>query len=142
MQLIWNQQLIILNHAKTNISKKGIEKMNEQNQAQSQAQSQAQNNQATNETVNQYEQLAQNIAKSNEAKTLVNGQEVTLQEAKSAEESFNKQNTQTGIQAHHDNSTEAVQAGQVAQNAATTLDQDIMKEYEKAKAKAKTKKAD
>ncbi len=142
MQLIWNQQLIILNHAKTNIRKKGIEKMNEQNQAQSQAQSQAQNNQATNETVNQYEQLAQNIAKSNEAKTLVNGQEVTLQEAKSAEESFNKQNTQTGIQAHHDNSTEAVQAGQVAQNAATTLDQDIMKEYEKAKAKAKTKKAD
>ncbi len=116
--------------------------MNEQNQAQSQAQDQANTNQATNQAINQYEQLAQNIAKSNEAKTIVNGQEVTLQEAKDAEEAFNKQNMQTGIQAHHDNSSEAVEAGQVAQNAATSSNQDIMKEYEKAKAKAKTKKAE
>ena len=48
---------------------------------------------------------------------MINGQEVTLKEAQAAEEAFNQQNNQTGIQAHHDNSSEAVQAGETAQNA-------------------------
>ena len=80
-----------------------------------QAQNQAQQNQATNQT-NQKNQAA---AKYAEAKTVVNGQEVSVQQAQAAEEAFNKQNNQTGVQAHHDNSSEAVQAGQTAQNAAT-----------------------
>ena len=34
------------------------------------------------------------------------------------QEAFEAQNNQTGVQAHHDNSSEAVQAGQIAQNSA------------------------
>ena len=49
-------------------------------------------------------------------KTVVNGKEVPLHEVQMMEEQFNKQNNQTGIQQHHDNSSESVQAGQVAQN--------------------------
>lgn len=49
-------------------------------------------------------------------RTIVNGKVVPLSEAQAMEEQFNKQNTSTGIQQHHDNSSEAVQAGQVAQN--------------------------
>lgn len=109
MQLIWKQRLIILNPAKTNIRKKENEKMNE-NQAQ---------NQAANQATNQASQKNQAAAKYAEAKTVVNGQEVSVQQAQAAAEAFDKQNNQTGIQAHHDNSSEAVQAGQTAQNAAT-----------------------
>jgi SWI/SNF chromatin-remodeling complex subunit SWI1 len=76
-------------------------------------------NQATNQATNQASQKNQAAAKYAEAKTVINGQEVKVKEAQAAEEAFNKQNTQTGIQAHHDNSSEAVQAGQTAQNAAT-----------------------
>ena len=53
-----------------------------------------------------------------EAKTVLNGQEVSVNAAQAAQEAFEAQNNQTGVQAHHDNSSEAVQAGQVAQNAA------------------------
>ena len=76
-------------------------------------------NQATNQATNQANQKNQAAAKYAEAKTVVNGQEVSVQQAQAAEEAFNKQNTQTGIQQHHDNSSEAVQAGQTAQNAPT-----------------------
>jgi len=84
-----------------------------------QAQNQAQQNQAANQAINQASQKNQAAAKYAEAKTVVNGQEVKVKDVQAAEETFNKQNNQTGIQAHHDNSSEAVQAGQTAQNAAT-----------------------
>ena len=83
-----------------------------------------------NQKAQQDPQLAQQIAKDNELKTILNGKEVPLQEAQAAEEAFNQQNTQTGIQAHHDNSSEAVQVGQVGQNSAAMLNQ----EYAKAQA--------
>jgi hypothetical protein len=95
--------------------KKGIvkmtnEKFNQENiQETNQASNQA-NNQANNQMVEQQ------IQQRNEAKTVVNGKVVPLKEIQVAEELFNQQNTQTGIQAHHDNSSEAVQTGQVAQN--------------------------
>jgi hypothetical protein len=41
---------------------------------------------------------------------------VSLKQAQAMEEQFEKQNNQTGIQQHHDNSTESVPAGQVAKN--------------------------
>jgi hypothetical protein len=102
--------LNILKHAKQKLKTKEIQKMNE---------NQAQQNQAANQATNQASQKNQAAAKYAEAKTVVNGQEVKVKEAQAAEEAFNKQNTQTGIQQHHDNSTEAVQAGEMAQNAST-----------------------
>jgi hypothetical protein len=77
---------------------------------QSNNQAGAQGNQANNQ------QVQQMIQQQNELKTVVNGKVVPLQEAQVGEELFNNQNTQTGIQDHHDNTTEAVQSGQVAQN--------------------------
>ena len=81
------------------------------NQTNQQAFQQANNqsNQANNQ------QVQQMIQQSTEAKTVVNGKVVPLKQVQVAEELFNQQNTQTGIQQHHDNSTEAVQSGQVAQ---------------------------
>ena len=52
----------------------------------------------------------------NQYKTVVNGQEVDVKQAQQMQEQFEAQNNQTGIQAHHDNSSEHVQAGQTAQN--------------------------
>jgi hypothetical protein len=64
----------------------------------------------------QKQQELQKIQQNTEAKTVVNGKEVPLKEALKAEELFNEQNTQTGINQAHDNSTEAVKAGGFAQN--------------------------
>jgi hypothetical protein len=64
----------------------------------------------------QLQQELQNIRQNTEAKTVVNGKEVPLKEALKAEELFNEQNTQTGINQAHDNSSEAVKAGGFAQN--------------------------
>jgi hypothetical protein len=64
----------------------------------------------------QKQQELQNIRQNTEAKTVVNGKEVPLKEALKAEELFNEQNTQTGINQAHDNSSEAVKAGGFAQN--------------------------
>ena len=97
-----------------NETKRSMKKMNE-----NQAQNQAQQNQATNQAANQANQKNQAAAKYAEAKTVVNGQEVSVQQAQAAAEAFDKQNNQTGIQQHHDNSSEAVQAGQTAKNAAS-----------------------
>lgn len=69
-----------------------------------------------NENKAQNQAIHQEIAKAAEAKTVINGQEVSVHDACAAQESFEAQNTQTGIQSHHDNSSEAVQAGQTAQN--------------------------
>lgn len=71
-----------------------------------------------NENKAQNQAIHQTAAKAAEAKTIINGQEVSVHDACAAQESFEAQNTQTGIQSHHDNSSEAVQAGQVAQNSA------------------------
>jgi hypothetical protein len=50
-------------------------------------------------------------------KTVVNGKVVSLKQAQQMEEQFNQQQgQQTGIQAHHNNDSESVPAGQVAQN--------------------------
>jgi hypothetical protein len=49
-------------------------------------------------------------------KTVVNGKVVSLKQAQQIEEQFNQQGQQTGIQAHHNNDSESVPAGQVAQN--------------------------
>lgn len=53
-----------------------------------------------------------------EPKTVVNGKVVPLRAAQYAEAAFNasEESAQTGIKEHHDNTTEAVQAGQVAKN--------------------------
>jgi hypothetical protein len=95
--------------------------MNEQNKAQSQANFQAneQSSQANNQSNQQIQQMAQQAAKAAEAKTILNGQEVKVKEAQAAEEAFNRsqEGMKTGIQAHHDNSSEAVEAGKIAQNA-------------------------
>ena len=64
----------------------------------------------------QMQQELQKIRQNTEAKTVVNGKEVPLKEALKAEELFNEQNTQTGINQAHDNSSESVKAGGFAQN--------------------------
>jgi hypothetical protein len=69
-----------------------------------------------NQNQNQLNQHEQQIQQQNEAKTVINGQVVPLKSAQAAVEAADQQSTQTGIQAHHDNSSEAVQAGQTAQN--------------------------
>src|SRR4249919_1425034 len=58
-----------------------------------------------------------------EAKTVVNGKVVSLQEALQAEKALNQQNKQTGVTEAHNNHTEAVQAGEVAQNAQVQQEQ-------------------
>jgi hypothetical protein len=60
----------------------------------------------------------QQIAQAAEAKTVMNGKTIPLKQAQAAEEAAAQQNTQTGIQAHHDNSSEAVQAGKMGSNQA------------------------
>jgi hypothetical protein len=64
----------------------------------------------TNENMNQ-----QNVHP--EAKTVVNGKIVKLEDALEAEKAMNQQNKQTGVTDIYNNDTEAVQAGEVAQNA-------------------------
>lgn len=82
---------------------KGELKMTNENQA----------NQANNQAANQA-----NVQANSEAKTVVNGKVVSLAEAYQAEQQAAQQAQQTGVQAHHSNHSEAVQAGQTAQNAA------------------------
>lgn len=78
-----------------------------------------------NENKAQNQAIHQAIAKAAEAKTVVNGQELSVKDAQAAEESFMRQNTQTGIQAHHNNNSEAVEAGQVAQNQSQNQSQNM-----------------
>jgi hypothetical protein len=62
-------------------------------------------------------QVHAQIRQDAEPKTMVNGKIVSLSDAKMAQQALEaKTNQKTGIQEHHDNSTEAVQAGQVAKN--------------------------
>jgi hypothetical protein len=84
--------------------------MNENKTNQQNVQTNVQGNQANNQEIQKM------IQQQNEEKTVVNGKVVPLKQAQAMEEHFNKQNTQTGIQPHHDNSTESVPAGQVAGN--------------------------
>lgn len=55
-----------------------------------------------------------------QAKTIVNGKEVTLKEAQEMADAAARQTMKTGIQAHHDNSSEAVAAGEVGSNTNVT----------------------
>lgn len=77
----------------------------------------------TNEKFNQEnnQQSVQTNQKNNQsnqqvgAKTVVNGKVVPLAQAQQMTEAFEMQNTSTGIQQHHDNSSESVKAGEVGQ---------------------------
>lgn len=53
-----------------------------------------------------------------EAKTIVNGKLVSLSEAQQILKQASERAQQTGVQEHHSNHSEAVQAGQTATNAA------------------------
>jgi hypothetical protein len=67
------------------------------------------------------------------AKTVVNGKVVPLKFAQAAESAFDESNRQSGVQAHHDNSSESVPAGQVASRSQSTA--------ESAEVQAQVKKA-
>jgi hypothetical protein len=71
-------------------------------------------------------QAHQEAAKAIEPKTVVNGKVVSLKAAQAAEAYFEANNTQTGIQAHHENTTEAVPAGQIAQQGQQAMNQQQM----------------
>lgn len=60
-------------------------------------------------------QTQSDVQREIEPKTVVNGKVVPLKQSQEATAAFEAQNTQTGIQDHHNNSSEAVQSGQVAQ---------------------------
>lgn len=67
----------------------------------------------------------QNQGQVQEAKTVVNGKVVPLSQAQQMEQQAAQQATQTGIQAQHDNNTQAVQAGQVASGAQPMEDEAL-----------------
>ena len=71
-------------------------------------------------------QAHQEAAKAIEPKTVINGKVVSLKAAQAAEAYFETSNTQTGVQAHHDNTTEAVPAGQIAQQGQQAMNQQGM----------------
>lgn len=77
----------------------------------------AENTEAAKIAINEasIESNSQKITQAAEAKTVVNGKVVSLEQAKQAIAESEARNTQTGIQSHHDNSTEAVPSGQFAQ---------------------------
>lgn len=81
-----------------------------------------QNNQKINQANNE-------AAKAAEPKTVLNGKVVSLQQAQAMEEAFNQTQNKTGIQAHHDNSTEAVNAGQVASQSMSTAEAGAAQQY-------------
>jgi hypothetical protein len=94
--------------------------MNEQNQNQTQKINQAHSEAATQA----------------EPKTVINGKVVSLQQAQAAEAAFNKTMNQTGIQKHHDNSTEAVDAGAVASQSMSTAEAAAAQGYNQQAVKA------
>ncbi len=61
------------------------------------------------------QQAFKQVQKEVEPKTVVNGKVVPLKAAQAAEAAFAIKNTQTGVQAHHANTSEAVAAGGLAQ---------------------------
>jgi hypothetical protein len=72
-----------------------------------------------NQNTNKINQANSEAAAKAEPKTVINGKVVSLQQAQAMEQAFNESVSKTGIQAHHDNSTEAVNAGEVAKSAST-----------------------
>lgn len=89
-------------------------KMDEQ-QMKQQIKSKVKQNQVEQQMNQQQSQQPQQEI-SSEPRTIVNGKVVPLQQAVAMEEEFNMQEIKTGIQAHHDNSTESVEAGAIAKN--------------------------
>lgn len=79
------------------------------------AKQQAQGNEAAQQNGQQLAQAYQEARKAIEPKTVVNGKVVSLAAAQAAEAYSEAQMNQTGIQDQHNNNTEAVAAGQIAQ---------------------------
>lgn len=75
----------------------------------------AKGEQFANQNSEEYQKAYQQIKQEAEAKTVVNGKVVSLKAAQAAQAAFSAKNTQTGIQPHHANNTEAVPAGGLAQ---------------------------
>lgn len=72
-----------------------------------------------NQNIEKINQANSEAAAQMEPKTVINGKVVSLQQAQMAEEAFNQTMSQSGIQAHHSNASEAVNAGDVAKSAST-----------------------
>ena len=82
-------------------------------------------NQANNQANNQINQ--EELQKASEFKTVVNGKIVPLKEAQMAEQRAAQQaEKKTGIQAHHDNNTQAVEAGQMASGTSMNQTQETL----------------
>jgi len=80
--------------------------------------------QANNKTNIQANQ--ENLQKASEAKTVVNGKVVSVKDAQAAEQQARQAALRTGIQAHQDNNTDAVQAGQMASGASMNQAQETL----------------
>jgi hypothetical protein len=71
--------------------------------------------QQANQTANQGNVQSTNQNQASEPMTIINGKAVPVSQANQAMEQAEAAQRQSGIQAHHDNSSEPVQAGQTAQ---------------------------
>lgn len=60
-----------------------------------------------------------------QSQTVVNGKTVSVEQAQAAMQAHESNMTETGIQAHHANTSEAVQAGQKAKNASKMNMQNV-----------------
>jgi hypothetical protein len=78
--------------------------------------------QSSSQTTNQTNSQSNNQAAA-EPMTIINGKAVPVSQANQAMEAAEAAQSQTGVQAHHDNSTEAVQAGQTAQQSSAQTQQ-------------------
>jgi hypothetical protein len=83
------------------------------------AMAQAENAQANAQALANAHTKAANKA---EPKTVLGGKVVPLKVAQAAESAFDESNRTTGIQKHHDNTTEAVPAGQIASRSQSTAE--------------------
>lgn len=93
------------------------------------AKAQAKNAQANAQKMAQtYSQIANNA----EEKTVLNGKVVPLKVAQAAEAAFEETNTQSGVQAHHANASEAVPAGQIASQSQSTAEAGAAQTYNAA----------
>lgn len=97
------------------------------------AMAQAQNTQANAQALAQAHSQAANNA---EPKTVLGGKVVPLKVAQAAESAFDESNRTSGIQAHHDNTSESVPAGQVASRSQSTAESAEVQAQQAATIKA------
>lgn len=83
------------------------------------AMAQAQNTQANAQKMAQESNKTANSA---EPKTVLNGKVVQLKFAQAAESAFDESNRTSGVQKHHDNTSESVPAGQIASRSQSTAE--------------------